>query len=988
MNKNYNIELFPDEIIQTMRKSIYYNYLYFKSYSDINKDYLSIRNALFSLIHKVSNKMNFKSNTYFLSAYFLDLIFLKNKIPYIYNNNFELLGLSCLVLAAKHLENDPTVPHLQYFVSAYNYTVKQIKNASQMSNVYDFKKVAFNDLMITEVIVLKMLNYKLNYFTIYDFNSFFFGHGILKIEQLKDISEDFYSKKNNNFIGMDDDLNYINPSMVKKILEKIYKKSRFYLDNVVKSKISLKYDSFVISIYIMYKSVEYVILKESKLLNDSKDEDKYFKEKREENLKRKTSKCYKSIINEIYKIDLDSLEEYQYLINDDDFLKIFYPLKYGNNNNIRNINNVDNKFDINKRMEKFYNKMQSNDLISENNKSIQESENNQKKENKEDKESKEFSPKKLSKIKVPLEKYNKIRKFKIMEKLSKNNTNKFTKSFIRMNSNNKTPDKINNSISNQHNKDILSKSNINVDFNDIKFYKSNKLINRVKKLHINNPNDKLIEPYSGINNFIKFHKNTTSKISTSNPKETIKHEHYFTTITAENERENKIYKNELNINNNTINHESYSNKELINLKGKFNKEIPSKAIKPYSKKVIPKFEQKSKNTIGQNFTKNPNKKFYNNVNTEVSINNSINNNIIYKDRNYNEFDLRKSNDNKFKKSYNNIDNKINDSIKNKENLIEKYSSSINSNNNYATININMLKNSIDETSSNNFGKFRGIPLLKSDYKKLSMSVNKIKVFGVSNKHKLNKKLIYGMNKTPMKTQNHLKNALNRNLGVKRNSNNNNLSVGEDNSLDNSIEEKYKDSKKSKNIDNKVVHKKDYSCINLAKENLTINNSDNDNFSNKKLINLKNNIVSEKYKTINHNNNKSIDFLYRNNNKNELLSSSSEEDDENDEEENDNITKKNNVTIKIDKSEDNFGNFLTEKDKNNIKCKHAKRYKIKKIFDNNHKGKSKTEKSNPKIELIQINKRKTPTIVINNNINVNFDNKGIGVPSKFKNFKIK
>lgn len=182
----------------------------------------------------------------------------------------------------------------------------------------------------------------------------------------------------------------------------------------------------------------------------------------------------------------------------------------------------------------------------------------------------------------------------------------------------------------------------------------------------------------------------------------------------------------------------------------------------------------------------------------------------------------------------------------------------------------------------------------------------------------------------MKTQNHLKNALNRNLGVKRNSNNNNLSVGEDNSLDNSIEEKYKDIKNSKNINNKVVHKKDYSCINLAKENLTINNSDNDNFSNKKLINLKNNIVSEKYKTINHNNNKSIDFLYRNNNKNELLSSSSEEDDENDEEENNNITKKNNVTIKIDKSEDNFGNFLTEKDKNNIKCKHAKRYKIKNI----------------------------------------------------------
>jgi hypothetical protein len=379
------------------------------------------------------------------------------------------------------------------------------------------------------------------------------------------------------------------------------------------------------------------------------------------------------------------------------------------------------------------------------------------------------------------------------------------------------------------------------------------------------------------------------------------------------------------------------------------------------------------------------------VNTEVSINNSTNNNLIYKDRYYNEFDLRKSNDIKLKKSCKLIDNnKLNDSIKNKD-LIEKYSSSINSNNNYATININMLKNSIDEASSNNLSKFRGIPLLKSDYKKLSMSVNKIKVFGVSNKHKLNKKLIYGMNKTPMKTQNYLKKALNRNLGVKRNSNNNNLSVAEDNSLDNSIEEKYKVSKNTKNINNNASHKKDYSCINLSKENLTINNSDNDNFSNKKLINIKNNIVSEKNKTINHNNNKSIDFIDRKNNKNELLSSSSEEDDENEEEENDNITKKNSLIVKIDKSGDNFGNFKTEKDKNKIKYKKAKRYKIKKIFDNNHKGKTKTEKNNPKIELIQIKKRKTPTIVINNNINVNFDNKGVGIErklSKYKNFKIK
>ena len=84
--------------------------------------------------------------------------------------------------------------------------------------------------------------------------------------------------------------------MVKKVLEKIYKKSRYYLDNIVKNKISLKYDSFLISIYIMYKSVEYVILKENKLINEEKKIDNYYLEKKEDALKIKTSKCFKDIM--------------------------------------------------------------------------------------------------------------------------------------------------------------------------------------------------------------------------------------------------------------------------------------------------------------------------------------------------------------------------------------------------------------------------------------------------------------------------------------------------------------------------------------------------------------------------------------------------------------------------------------------------------------------------------------------------------------------
>ena len=178
MNKNYNTELLPEEIIETMKKSIYNNYLFFSSYSNINQDYLSIRNSLFSLIHKISNKMNFKSSTFFLSIYYLDLIFLKNKLPSLYNDNYELLALTCLVLAAKHLENDPTVPHLKYFINAYNYIKNQIIHHFKSNKYYNYGNISFNDLMTSEVLVCKMLNYKLNYFTIYDFNSFFFGHCI------------------------------------------------------------------------------------------------------------------------------------------------------------------------------------------------------------------------------------------------------------------------------------------------------------------------------------------------------------------------------------------------------------------------------------------------------------------------------------------------------------------------------------------------------------------------------------------------------------------------------------------------------------------------------------------------------------------------------------------------------------------------------------------------------------------------------------------
>jgi hypothetical protein len=121
-----------------------------------------------------------------------------------------------------------------------------------------------SELKKGEVTVLKILNYKLNYFTIYDFNSFLFGHGILKIEQLKDIentNKKLYRSSRKKFV-----VNSTNSLIIKNILEKIYKKSRYYLDIIIKNtKICFKYNPLFISIYIMKNSVEEILATERKI---------------------------------------------------------------------------------------------------------------------------------------------------------------------------------------------------------------------------------------------------------------------------------------------------------------------------------------------------------------------------------------------------------------------------------------------------------------------------------------------------------------------------------------------------------------------------------------------------------------------------------------------------------------------------------------------------------------------------------------------------
>ena len=290
LNYQYNIEISPKDIFDSMKKNIYNNFSS-QSFSSISKEYLALRNGLFDLIRKISDKMGFKSQTYFLSIYYLDILFSQNKKA---DCNYNILGLACLLIASKYCENDPAVPELKYFIKIYN-------------NIFGSKNsISVSDLFYSEVMACKILNHKLNYYTIYDFNSFFFIHNIVKWELVNELYNDNYNDKYSMKCS----------SKGNKIMEKIYKKSRYYLDDLIQSPISLKYNSLLISIYIMKKSIENTLL--SEIHYEGYLKEKYLK---------KCNDCFNSVIVDYYNIDYEKMNGFHKLMEENDLIKIFNQTK-------------------------------------------------------------------------------------------------------------------------------------------------------------------------------------------------------------------------------------------------------------------------------------------------------------------------------------------------------------------------------------------------------------------------------------------------------------------------------------------------------------------------------------------------------------------------------------------------------------------------------------------------------------------------------------
>ncbi len=247
------------------------------------RNYKERRGYLLYLIRNINSKLDFNSQTFFLALYFMDKIFSLEKFTIENENDYILYSLCCLIIASKFNENDPHIPDINSYIKVCSNMTKY----QCILNLEDIRK--------GEVYILNLLQFKLNFYSIYHFIVFFFTHGIILENTLFRIQ----STNGNNFSQ-------------RKYLEKIYILSRELLDDFIEDENNYEIininDNFIIASVILIFAIE-------KTLSINLDNEK------------------ENIFYNVYKID-PNLENYQKVFN------IIQEI-YNKKNNIKSPKNRD-----------------------------------------------------------------------------------------------------------------------------------------------------------------------------------------------------------------------------------------------------------------------------------------------------------------------------------------------------------------------------------------------------------------------------------------------------------------------------------------------------------------------------------------------------------------------------------------------------------------------------------------------------------------------
>ena len=144
--------------------------------------YLKNRSKAIKLLQKYSAIYDYSELTYFLALYYIDSIM--RKMTKLSKKKFEVYIIDCFIIAAKFKETSILEPNLSRFTSTNDY--------------YDIDEM---DIIIGEVEVLILLQYKLDYVSSFEILNMFFYDGFVYSSEINNKSKEFtnivycYAKK-------------------------------------------------------------------------------------------------------------------------------------------------------------------------------------------------------------------------------------------------------------------------------------------------------------------------------------------------------------------------------------------------------------------------------------------------------------------------------------------------------------------------------------------------------------------------------------------------------------------------------------------------------------------------------------------------------------------------------------------------------------------------------------------------------------------------
>ena len=160
MNKNQNIinaktrqDCFCDEIDKIKLFKNFQELLNNIKYVNC-QEYINIRPNIIKALLKFNNIYHYSKKVFYLAILYLDIIFQSLPENTILDGQYEIYIINCIILAAKFYEDDLKSTSFERFI--------------------DFSKNQFDleDIALNEIICLKILNYKLNYNSIFDILNF------------------------------------------------------------------------------------------------------------------------------------------------------------------------------------------------------------------------------------------------------------------------------------------------------------------------------------------------------------------------------------------------------------------------------------------------------------------------------------------------------------------------------------------------------------------------------------------------------------------------------------------------------------------------------------------------------------------------------------------------------------------------------------------------------------------------------------------------